>query len=99
MDGTATIFEARQTFRSPNHILVPKLAHSRDRWKAKAAERRHQLKLAKLTIRDLQRSRETWREQCGKLEEQLRLQAERSAQLQRERDAALAATAADAKKK
>jgi hypothetical protein len=99
MDGTATKFEAPQTFRSPTHILVPKLAHSRDRWKAKAAERRHQLKLAKLNIRDLQRSRESWREQCGELEERLRRQAEQIEQLQRERDAALAAAAVDAKKK
>lgn len=99
MDGTATSFEARPTFRSPPHILVPKLAHSRDRWKAKAAERRQQLKLAKLTIRDLQRSRESWREQCGTHAEQLRVQAKQIEQLQRERDAALAAAAADAQKK
>lgn len=97
MDGTATIFQAQPTFRSPTHILVPKLAHSRDRWKAKAAQRRQQLKLAKLTIRDLQRSREMWREQCSQRDEQLSVQAERIEQLQRERDAVLAA--ADAKKK
>jgi len=98
MDGTATSFEARPAFRSPTHILVPKLTHSRDRWKAKAAQRRQQLKLAKLTIRDLQRSRETWRAQCATHAEQLRRQAGQIEQLQRQRDAALAA-AADAPKK
>jgi hypothetical protein len=67
MDGTTTAYATQHIYRSPNHILVPKLVHSRDRWKATAAERRHQLKLAKLTIRDLQRSRETWREQCAQL--------------------------------
>ncbi len=98
MDGTATTARTGPTFRSPRHILVPALVRSRDRWKAKAADRRRQAKLLKLTIRDLHVSRDHWRQRCDQLHEQVRVLAEQNQQLQRDRDAAVATTNAAEKK-
>jgi hypothetical protein len=90
MDGVATA-ETAPMFRSPRHILIPTLVRSRDGWKAKAARRRHQVKLFKLNIRDLHVSRDHWRQRCDRLHEQVRVVAERNQQLQSDRDAAVAA--------
>lgn len=98
MDGAATMPETGPVFRSPRHILVPALVRSRDGWKAKAAQRRHQVKLLKLTIRDLHVSRDHWRQRSDELHEQVRLLTEQNDQLRRERDAAVAAADAAQKK-
>ena len=93
MDGTARMTEMRPAFRSPMHILMPKLLTSRDKWKAKAGRRRHQLKLARLQIRDLARSRDAWRQRHREQQQQIRRQDEQIEHLRRERDEALAAAA------
>lgn len=95
MDGSATMTEIRKTFRSPLHVWVPNLLKSRDNWKVKAQQRRHQGKLDQLTIRDLTRSRESWRQQARQLQQQVQQQNEQLEQLRRERDQAVA-DAADA---
>ena len=101
MDSVATMTEIRKTFRSPIHVWVPKLLKSRDDWKDKALQRRHQGKLDKLTIRDLTRSRESWRDQAHTLQQHVQQLHEQIEQLRRERDQALAdadaATAAQKK--
>lgn len=101
MDGFATMTEIRKTFHSPLHVWVPKLLKSRDDWKDKAQQRRHQGKLDALTIRDLTRSRESWRRQARLLQQQVQQQHEQIEQLRRERDqaAADAVVAAAAQKK
>lgn len=94
MDGPATMAEGRPAFRSPMHILMPKVLASRDNWKTKAGRRRHQLKLAGLHIRDLTRSRDAWRQRHCEQQQHIRRQDEQIEQLRRERDGALAAAAA-----
>jgi tRNA U38,U39,U40 pseudouridine synthase TruA len=51
-------------FRTPPHILIPKLAKSRDNWKAKAAARRRQYRKERIRSRDLANSRERWKERA-----------------------------------
>ena len=101
MDGnTMTMSEIRQSFRTPLHILVPKLLKSRDGWKAKSDCRKAQLKSAKIKIRDCSASRDMWRERAQRLAEenrQLREQLERAEREQAEVRAQLAEL--DAKKK
>ena len=70
MDGSATMSEIRQTFRTPVRILLPKLLKGRDGWKAKSHERKAQLKSAKIKIRDLSVSRDKWRQRTEQLQEQ-----------------------------
>ena len=48
MDGTRTMTEIRNTFRTPLRILVPKILKSRDHWKAKSDTRKAQLRSAKV---------------------------------------------------
>jgi hypothetical protein len=70
-------------FRTPLRILVPKLLVSRDLWKAKATERKHKLKLAKLRIRDLELSRDNWRQKASEAQNamaELQRQLEQSRQ-------------------
>jgi hypothetical protein len=83
-------------YSSPKHILMPKLLASRANWKAKAEDRRHQVKLFRLKVRDVTRSRDTWRQRYRDQREYSRRQDEQIEQLRRERDAALAAVAAAA---
>jgi tRNA U38,U39,U40 pseudouridine synthase TruA len=52
------------SFRTPPHILIPKLAKSRDNWKARAAARRRQYRKEKIRSRDLANSRERWKERA-----------------------------------
>ena len=59
MDGTRTA--SSLLFRSPPRILIPKLVHSRDTWKAKAGRRKRQLKAAQIRCRDLGLSRQRWK--------------------------------------
>lgn len=69
MDGTATMSEIRQNFRTPVHILLPKVFQSRDAWKAKSDQRKAKWKAAQITIRDLTASRAMWRERAEHFEE------------------------------
>jgi hypothetical protein len=48
-------------FRTPPRILIPKLVESRDKWKAKATERRNQYRAEKIHSRDLGISRDQWK--------------------------------------
>ncbi len=61
MDGIRT---SSLLFRSPPRILIPKLVHSRDTWKAKAGQRKRQLKAAQIRCRDLGLSRQRWKERA-----------------------------------
>jgi DNA anti-recombination protein RmuC len=73
MDGTPrTMSESRQSFRTPLHILVPKLLQSRAGWKAKSDRRKAQLKAAQITIRDRTASRALWRQRAERLAQENR---------------------------
>ena len=90
MDGSATMSEIRESFRTPVRILLPKILKSRNGWKAKSDRRKAELKAANIKIRDCSASRDRWRQRTEQLEEenrQLRLRAE---QAERERETALA---------
>lgn len=91
MDGSATMTEIRETFRTPLRILVPKLLKSRDDWKAKSHRRKAQLKAANVKIRDVSASRDMWRERTEQLQEENRQLQERLEHTERERDATRAA--------
>jgi len=68
MDGVG--IESRR-FRSPARVLIPKLVTGRERWKAKAGERKRRLKSAQIRLRDLEGSRELWRERAELAERRL----------------------------
>lgn len=101
MDGSATMSEIRETFRTPVRILLPKLLKSRNGWKAKSHRRKSELKAAKIKIRDCSASRDRWRQQTEQLEEETRQLRERAEQAERELEKTRAALAQfeDAKKK
>jgi chromosome segregation ATPase len=101
MDGLTTPTTRLRNYRTPVSILVPKLVQSRDQWKAKSDRRKHQLKLANLTIRDLSLSRDSWREKYKQLQDQNHNLQQQLEQLQSERDQAQVALAQaqEAKKK
>jgi chromosome segregation ATPase len=71
MDGSATPTHPLPSFRSPPRILIPKLVRSRDRWKAKAAQRKRDLKAAQIRTRDLASSRQRWKARALGAEQQL----------------------------
>ena len=101
MDGSATMAEIRESFRTPVRILLPKLLKSRNGWKAKSDRRKAELKAAKIKIRDCSASRDRWRQRTEQLEEEndgLRQRAE-LAEHQREKTRAALAQLEDAKKK
>jgi chromosome segregation ATPase len=91
MDGSTTATPRLRDYRTPVSILVPKLVQSRDNWKAKSDRRKHQLKLANLTIRDLTLSRDSWREKYKQLQQQNHDLQQQLEQTQSERDHAQAA--------
>ena len=91
MDGTRTMTEIRNTFRTPLRILVPKLLQSRDDWKAKSDTRKAELRSAKVTIRDLTASRELWRQRAQTYADDNRQLREQLQQAQRQREATLVA--------
>jgi chromosome segregation ATPase len=101
MDGsTMTMSDIRQSFRTPVRILLPKLLHSRDAWKAKSDRRKAQLKAAKIKIRDCSASRDLWRERAEQLARENRQLREEVEHAQRERTQLQAQRAdQDAKKK
>jgi chromosome segregation ATPase len=77
MDGSATMSEIRENFRTPLRILLPKLLKSRNDWKAKSDGRKAQLKAAKIKIRDCSASRDRWRQRTEQLQEENRQLQER----------------------
>jgi chromosome segregation ATPase len=100
MDGTTTT--ASLLFRSPPRILIPKLVHSRDAWKAKAGHRQRQLKAAQIRCRDLGLSRQRWKDRALASEQRGQQLQQQLAQARQELDQAHAQVAAlqeDLKKK
>jgi len=89
MDGSTTMSEIRENFRTPLRILLPKLLKSRDDWKAKSHRRKTQLKSAQVKIRDLSVSRDRWRQRTAQLEEQNQQLQERLARAECEREQTL----------
>jgi chromosome segregation ATPase len=99
MDGSIS---ATTTFRTPQRILIPKLLASRSGWKAKAGERKRQLKAARIRVRDLEASRVRWRERATNAERQvadLRHQLQQTQQQLADAHAAAEQLRADLKKK
>jgi hypothetical protein len=72
MDGTATMSEIRESFRTPVRILLPKLLKSRNGWKAKSHQRKAKLKSAKIKCRDLSASRNMWRQRAEERADEIR---------------------------
>jgi hypothetical protein len=58
-------------FLTPPRILIPKLARSRDQWKAKAHTRNQQYRKEKIHSRDLEISRRRWKERAVLAEQKL----------------------------
>ena len=83
MDGPTTN-DAAPSFRSPPRILIPKLVESRDKWKAKAARRKKDLKKAQIRGRDLSVSRRRWKERALAAEQQLQAARQQLDQAQRQ---------------
>jgi hypothetical protein len=100
MDGkTMTMSEIRQSFRTPLHILVPKLLKSREGWKAKSDRRKARLKAAQIKIRDCSASRDMWRERAERLAEENRQLREQLERAEREQAQVRAQLAEQGKKK
>src|SRR4051812_17955068 len=70
MDRPSTTTVARD-FRTPPRILIPKLANSRDQWKAKATARKRQYRQEQIRSRDLEHSRQVWKERAVAAEQPL----------------------------
>src|ERR1700733_9812994 len=83
MDGSTTPKNTVSSFRSPPHILIPKLVHSRDTWKTKAARRKRELKTAQIRSRDLSISRQRWKERALAAEQQAQALQQQLDQTQR----------------
>ena len=58
-------------FRSPKRTWRRAFRLSRDRWKAKATQRREQLRALKVRLRDVEVSRDLWKQKARYLQEQL----------------------------
>lgn len=71
MDRPATTTNTTHTFHTPPRILIPKLARSRDQWKAKATARKRQYRQEKIHSRDLEISRQRWKARAKTAEQQL----------------------------
>jgi septal ring factor EnvC (AmiA/AmiB activator) len=72
MDSSTTTTPASASdFRTPPRIIIPKLARSRDRWKAKAAARNRQFRAEKIHSRDLEISRQRWKDRALAAEQKL----------------------------
>jgi hypothetical protein len=56
---------------SPKRCLAHSFRLSRDRWKLKATERRQQIKVLKVKLRDLEVSRDLWKQKALHLQAQL----------------------------
>jgi hypothetical protein len=81
MDGPADGMVLASDFRTPPRILIPKLVRSRERWKAKASERKRQYRKEQIRSRDLSLSRQRWKARALAAEQELqdvRLQHQRA---------------------
>jgi hypothetical protein len=58
-------------FRSPKRTLARAFRLSRDKWKAKAGERRAQIRSMKVRLRDVEASRDLWKQKALHLQQQL----------------------------
>jgi len=83
VEGPTTPNDSAASFRSPPRILIPKLVESRDKWKAKAARRKRELKKAQIRSRDLAVSRQRWKERALAAEQQLQAARQQLDQAQR----------------
>src|SRR5689334_15671113 len=63
--------DATPEFRSPKRCLALSFRLSRDRWKAKATQRREQIKALQVKARDLEVSRDLWKAKALHLQTQL----------------------------
>jgi hypothetical protein len=70
MDSSVETTSAND-FLTPPRILIPKLARSRDQWKAKATARKNQYRKEKIHSRDLEISRQQWKERALQAEQKL----------------------------
>jgi hypothetical protein len=70
MDSSVETTSAND-FLTPPRILIPKLARSRDQWKAKATARKNQYRKEKIHSRDLEISRQRWKERALRAEQKL----------------------------
>ncbi len=71
------------SFRSPLRKLVVFFRDSRDKWKKKCQEAKHELKLLKRRYGTLQKNHDRWQQQCRQVEaqcQQLQTQVELSSQ-------------------
>lgn len=59
------------SFLTPPRILIPKLARSRDAWKAKATARKAQRKALDIRVRDLLISRDHHRQRADQLQQRV----------------------------
>jgi hypothetical protein len=90
MERPTTSNEAAPSFSSPPRILIPKLVESRDKWKAKATRRKHELKKEQIRSRDLCASRERWKERALAAEEQFQILQQQRDEAQRQLEQARA---------
>src|SRR4051794_14068486 len=65
--------EPEAEFRSPKRALARSFRLSRDRWKAKAGQRRQEIRGLKVRLRDLETSRDLWKQKAAHLQVQLDL--------------------------
>lgn len=82
MAATTTTQAPRPSFQSPPHIIIPKLVQSRDTWKSKATQRKHELKKAQIRTRDLTASRLLWKQRALAAEQKAQLLQEQLEQAQ-----------------
>ena len=64
MDDSAEKTAPASDFRTPPRILIPKLVSSRDKWKAKATERKRLYRKELIHSRDLALSRRRWKDRA-----------------------------------
>lgn len=62
---------ATSDFRTPPRILIPKLVSSRDKWKAKATDRKRLYRKERIRSRDLALSRQRWKDRALAAEQKL----------------------------
>lgn len=82
--GDATRDDSPASFTSPARVLIPKLVESRDNWKAKASQRKRDLKKAEIRNRDLNLSRTRWKERAEQAEQALLAAQQQLQQVQRQ---------------
>src|SRR3954453_23091487 len=90
MEVGTTSSNATPAFSSPPRVLIPKLVASRDKWKAKAARRKRELKKEQIRSRDLSASRARWKERALAAEQERQALRQQLEQAQRQLEQARA---------